>query len=1291
MSTRSVTSHSSNPFSMASSMADLESSSNEPSSWISSKETLASLRTRENVYLLVLVLLLSIAYIVQQAIRQRISEKKAFQRKARLLGISPAVPASTASTSHGAGGSSNGGVSLERKEAKPVSILAQHAWTVSKRLHIDVGVDYIRDLSSRITRHVLKAKSKRPRRSTTSSNAIETSTTSEQATKQSGAGGNASQRGRAESNRSSAQNQPKSTNANLQANSPSNTKTQSGRPNGPSRHTSNTATSNSSSRSRSATHSLKQQQQQQQQQRASSIASNSSSSSHQQAIKPVMKSVAIQVELDELAQTNAILKPNGHAQPHAREDSKGKRSIARVEASSSEISFTSSSEEDHLEAETFRLACMTPLPRSPKRGTSTLLSEQGITRSGTITHRSPKTTSKVLSIDSVLQDSSRKSTASNATSILSKAESSAIQSPTCSSSGRSTSLSVSTDATGVTSCLHCDQEMETVHEEGSSSSNASRKASNATKSSGQKVLQPAVLLRTPSQDGSVVEKTSKHTTNGSSSGANLLQYSFHTGFQEPTTLEDGEIEKGTEAGPSISTLSSPQQILSRQSEEYGLYHPDSVSGGRRGISIDALGYPSIPLPPFASSSVNNSPSSARRAVSASRGSSSIFQSPSQDRMPTNATSPLHHSRPLNSGMYPSSLGVQGTSYPSMPSSPSSHPSLVQQQQHQANPHHSGVFNGPPAAFPGTGLASPHAQSSLAIQQQQAQIQQYIMQAQYQYQQLMQQQTQSNGAASMRLHRSHHPTPYSQHSASAVSSPSLLARTMPSPGFLDPTQGIPMHVQAGGSSSGGSNRSSVHHSQASVSSRSSSPQPSLAGQSMASYSTEPSSVGPLDMPTMTGQAQHRSHHQLNGGPHIHPLFNAQYLQQQQAQQHATDPQALQQDMNLVHKMVLMQAQIQYAMQQNEAQQQHAHSQQQHLFQSAPATSANARSVSTGALPQTPHTATSGPVVPSPSLYADVHPSQAQVPFLLHEMSSPLASTSYPYPSSTTRSKSVIGTHQHPSQPQLLYQQHMPQAGPSSTPYPDGWNPAPTVRRRQSTPAFGADSTISPLGATQASSSIASPFMSAKKRNRRNSRPFRMSSYGQAPVDSPDYLSSPVHDASAHYDQDMDMSHVSNSFAASPRPRYDRRRSSLITPTSPLMGGQRERKTRQKERERETLRQMQLDDEEVTNNEDDIKADLELLARMQEEEGKREVEGKVPSLDDIMKKMKSMETVLERRGKELEIAKWKLKCVEVDRRSIEAEVSLLGELKQVKFLIPSSCCSIRKRSATFTRERKEQKLV
>lgn len=141
----------------------------------------------------------------------------------------------------------------------------------------------------------------------------------------------------------------------------------------------------------------------------------------------------------------------------------------------------------------------------------------------------------------------------------------------------------------------------------------------------------------------------------------------------------------------------------------------------------------------------------------------------------------------------------------------------------------------------------------------------------------------------------------------------------------------------------------------------------------------------------------------------------------------------------------------------------------------------------------------------------------------------------------------------------------------------------------------------------------------------------------------------------------------------------------------MGGRRERKTRQKERERETLRQMQLDDEEVTNNEDDIKADLELLARMQEEEGKREIEGKVPSLDDIMKKMKSMETVLERRGKELEIAKWKLKCVEVDRRSIEAEVSLTGELKQVKFLTPSSCCSIRKRSATFTRERKEQKLV
>jgi hypothetical protein len=36
-----------------------------------------------------------------------------------------------------------------------------------------------------------------------------------------------------------------------------------------------------------------------------------------------------------------------------------------------------------------------------------------------------------------------------------------------------------------------------------------------------------------------------------------------------------------------------------------------------------------------------------------------------------------------------------------------------------------------------------------------------------------------------------------------------------------------------------------------------------------------------------------------------------------------------------------------------------------------------------------------------------------------------------------------------------------------------------------------------------------------------------------------------------------------------------------------------------------------------------------------------------------KMKAMEAVLERRGKELEIANWKLKCVEVDRHNTETE--------------------------------------
>ena len=66
-----------------------------------------------------------------------------------------------------------------------------------------------------------------------------------------------------------------------------------------------------------------------------------------------------------------------------------------------------------------------------------------------------------------------------------------------------------------------------------------------------------------------------------------------------------------------------------------------------------------------------------------------------------------------------------------------------------------------------------------------------------------------------------------------------------------------------------------------------------------------------------------------------------------------------------------------------------------------------------------------------------------------------------------------------------------------------------------------------------------------------------------------------------------------------------------------------------------------------NDSVIQPDLDILKSMENDED--------VAVEALLKKMKSMEVVLERRGKELEIARWRLKCVEVDRKGTEAEVS------------------------------------
>lgn len=65
--------------------------------------------------------------------------------------------------------------------------------------------------------------------------------------------------------------------------------------------------------------------------------------------------------------------------------------------------------------------------------------------------------------------------------------------------------------------------------------------------------------------------------------------------------------------------------------------------------------------------------------------------------------------------------------------------------------------------------------------------------------------------------------------------------------------------------------------------------------------------------------------------------------------------------------------------------------------------------------------------------------------------------------------------------------------------------------------------------------------------------------------------------------------------------------------------------------------------------EIQQDLEVLS------GLESILDEELDSDTLRQKLKSMAVVLERRGKELEIANWKLKCVEVDRLGTEYEVS------------------------------------
>lgn len=1172
----------------------------------------ASLRAKENITLLALALILSLAYIVQQSIRQRVSEKRAFERKRRLLGISTTAAPNPSAFSHAASSIAEGKDAALSTRA--ISSIGRHAWALSQVLHLDACVQYVQEKSPSTLKRLFEQNTRRRKDTVIANGASDAAATSTSVK---------DTRGRAGTVNAIPRSTPSSSSP-PQANSKAALPTLSHTPNSPhspagrqsartaqGRHASGNANgSSSSSRSRSSTQTSRAQQQ-----RTSHPAPDSTG---MQANQPVMKSVGIQVSFVELSDSHG----SSPTQQNARPQGKGKKARAGASSSDPQSPDTSLVLPNSVQDQTADLetASYTRLPSdngsfdtsgddSRKHGISNELTHT-LSRNGTITNRTSRSMSrsiaKNLSVTSAHIGSSPPTRSNTKES---------VQSPTCSSSGRSTSLSVSTDATDMTS-LRDYQEASTMSSTAAAASESALSNGDTAPSQSQQILQPAVSLVPPKtnhakhspQDISVESSLQKSPVGK----ANILSYSFHTGFQEPTTLEEGEIDEF--AGPMTS---SPSQ-------------------SRRQDGTHTSGYPSIPIPSStssASSSAFNSPSSARRAISVPRqsdfpSSSTLPQSPVIERRPENAQ--FHQN--LQNGMYPSSLSVQSPNmYGFMPTSPP--PRAGMQHQRQTSP--GGMF-GRNAIFHGPGQSSPQAQSAFAQQQQQ--IHHYIAQAQYPYQHLLLQQ-QSHPATSLNGHM-HAGHPHT-HSSAGPQSPAQATRS--SSGLLNPMHAHPHGVQgaAGGrSSSGGSNRSSVHLvSPSQLSSRSTSPQPSWA------HSLSDAQEGSTGASTAPTEADSNSQ-----------LFPSQ----QQQQQFVNGPGQIQQvhgqnQMDFVQKMMLMQAQIQFAMQQNEVQSQHAQAQVQaqaqaqaehHFFQSAAGPSV----ASTG-VPLTP-LSPGGHGLPSPYLYTEGQ-QQNHSPFLLNGLASPLTSGMYHHQPPVEGRVSPGVTFPHQQYP-LQYHQHQHAGGvwPSTSSAGDRSTSFPTVRRRQSTPALGADATISSFSASQGFAS-GSSFSNGKRRNRRNSRISRMPSYGQA-LDSPDHLSSPNHDTSAQYDAEVDMSGTSSSYNPSHRPNHDRRRSSLIPPASPLLNPRRERRSRQKEREREKARQMERDDEDVTNNEDDIKADLELLNQMQDKEDK----GQEISLstDDTMKRIKSMETVLERRGKELEIARWKLKCVEVDRRNIEAEVSL-----------------------------------
>ncbi|KAK9895054.1 hypothetical protein P389DRAFT_180686 [Cystobasidium minutum MCA 4210] len=1242
-------------------------SSSSSSSSASSTAPIAfgSLRTKENVYLLALLLVLTLWYFGHQAIQRRNSERKAFQRKARLLGIQSWALAT--SSSAGSSLASSSSLSSSGATASPgataandssvASSIRKHIRVLAHQAHLDACLLYMTGLLTPFVKRFAKSKGGRDaarRRKSTSNAASDTTSANGSATSVKDV------KNRANTNTSSPS---QSSNASQSKTSSSNDKNPNGshvpagsqtrslsRPNGPSRHTSSNTPSPSSSRSRSATQSTRQQQQQ----RTSSLSSSHVSAA--QEVKPVMKSIGIQVGESDLLQAAISASPaacqsrNVHAHPATRKgkttDGSSTSSMQLRACNTPDRTMPSPRmhEEGALASKSdFEIACNVPLPVDPSPAEEDELSpnvrlevsteERGLKRDRTITSRTSRSTSRSAASQGTaaqpptsLENAAKQGSASNAQAMESPKMESLAQSPTGSSSGRSASLSVSTDATGLTSLHGGEPDMKTVPEE--------EEVKLATRSNIQEdrilnQLQPPVDLKETATSGQTPKKP---IPNG-------LQYSFHTGFQEPTTLEN-------DADDPTDDLMRAHHSLHQS--DGNLYLPSPPDSQRR-IRVDALGYPSMPLPPSSSSansSANNSPSAARRAVPVSRPPSALSgsQSPAQERKPSKAS--LNGSAQVDSGMYLNSIGLQSTNaFPSLPTSPPTRLNGGDYRGQPTSPYHldhaaqSGVFSGPPLADP---------QSS----QQPSQVPQYMAQTQYQYQNLLQPQAQQP-SLNAHLHPSLQVHLPQQPIHQGFQSPVMLstATSAASPGLLNPLQ-VHVHANAG-SSGGGSGRSSVHQSHHSASSRSASPHPS--NQSTTSYSTEPSSVAYTD-----GAPSRLQSSMCSPGPQPAQVAQqqSQYLQQvrQQQQQpplhvhtpahHTQSPQHL----DLVQKMLLMQAQIQLALQQNEAQTQQAqaqaHSQQHHFFQSAAGIRAASASV-----PQTPLTA-ARPGLPSPLLYSDSQLGQPVfVPNGFNDASSP-ASGSYPsYLGASTGPHQVPAAQEHYAQLNQYVQQYQSPTASTSKSYMDCANELPSIRRRQSTPALGADMSTATFNASQAQAS-GSPYMSGKRRNRRHSKPFRLSSYGQAAsLDSPDFLASPANDTSAQYDAEVDLSTTSSSHTSF-RPKYDRRRSSLVPPTSPLLNGRKERRNRQKERERERSRQMELDDEEVTNNEDDIKADLEVLAQMQQEEDQNGGTTHA-SLTDIMKRLKSMEIVLERRGKELEIAKWKLKCVEVDRRSIEAE--------------------------------------